>query len=92
MEPLEESKGTEPTPVGKIKVTLPEPPVDFDKNRYAEEFERYDPRNVADAMYARKERKIPGSVLKPHSPYTNLVQTNILRGPTKSLRVLFPYP
>ena len=57
----------------KTKIVYPEPPTDFDKARYADEFERYDPANVAELMYNRKERKIPGSVLKPHSPYCNLV-------------------
>jgi hypothetical protein len=51
----------------------PDPPREFDVAKYSEEFERYDPSNVADMMYARKERKIPGSVLKPHSPFSNLV-------------------
>lgn len=43
-------------------------------------------------MFARKERKIPGSVMKPHCPYTNLVQSNALRAPHKNVRVFFPYP
>ena len=86
----EEAKAQNPGE--KIRITYPEPPADFDKNKYADEFERYEPSNVAEAMYARKERKIPGSVMKPHSPYVNLVQTNILKGPQKQIRVLFPYP
>jgi hypothetical protein len=60
------------------KIVYPDPPRDFDASKFAEEFERYQPSNVADLMYARKERKIPGSVLKPHSPYANLVQSNLL--------------
>ena len=72
IEPQEEQK-VQVNSQGKIKVNLPEPPANFDKNKYADEFERYDPNNVAEAMFARKERKIPGSVLKPHSPYANLV-------------------
>ena len=58
-------------------VIPPENEVD-DEERFKEELERYDPQNVADMMYARKERKIPGSVLKPHNPYVHLVQSNAL--------------
>jgi len=74
------------------KIEYPEPPRNFDKRKYQEEFERYDPANVADLMYARKERKIPGSVMKPHQPYVNLVQSNVIKAVTKNVRVLFPYP
>ena len=42
-------------------------------HRYADEFERYEPHAVAESMYARKERKIPGSVMKPHSMHVNFV-------------------
>jgi hypothetical protein len=55
------------------KVVYPEPPQDFDITKHAEEIERYDPALVAEQMYDRKERKIPGSVLKPHSKYVNIV-------------------
>ena len=58
-------------------VIPPENEVD-DEERFKEELEKYDPQNVADMMYARKERKIPGSVLKPHNPYVHLVQSNAL--------------
>jgi len=51
----------------------PEPPKDFNKKKYKEECERYDPAHVAELMHDRKARKIPGSVLKPHSPYVHLV-------------------
>jgi len=51
----------------------PEPPRDFDERRYKEECERYDPSYVADLMYAKKERKIPGSVMKAHGQYVHLV-------------------
>jgi hypothetical protein len=54
--------------------------------------ERYDPQNVADAMFQKKERKIPGSVMKPHNPYVHLVQSNVLQSFTKHVRVFFPYP
>tara|TARA_B110000285_G_scaffold230516_1_gene297280 strand:+ start:670 stop:984 length:315 start_codon:yes stop_codon:yes gene_type:complete len=64
----------------------------LDEKRFKEELERYDPNNVADMMFARKERKIPGSVLKPHSPYAHLVQSNIMRVQKKNVRVYFPYP
>jgi hypothetical protein len=43
-------------------------------------------------MFARKERKIPGSVMKPHCPFSNLVQSNVLKGMNKNVRVFFPYP
>ena len=41
--------------------------------KYQEELEKYDPEEVAELMYAKKERKIPGSVYKPHNIYTTLV-------------------
>jgi hypothetical protein len=43
-------------------------------------------------MFAKKERKIPGSVMKPHATHVHLVQTNVLRGAAKNVRVFFPYP
>jgi hypothetical protein len=43
-------------------------------------------------MYAKKERKIPGSVYKPHNPYTILVQSNAINLLKKNIRVFFPYP
>mmetsp|Transcript_26311 Transcript_26311/g.40152 ORF Transcript_26311/g.40152 Transcript_26311/m.40152 type:complete len:133 (+) Transcript_26311:2122-2520(+) len=43
-------------------------------------------------MYARKERKIPGSVLKPHNQHCCLVQSNSMRSEVKQIRVYFPYP
>jgi hypothetical protein len=46
--------------------------------KYQEELEKYDPDEVAELMYAKKERKIPGSVYKPHNPYSTLVQSNAL--------------
>lgn len=63
-----------------------------DEKKYQEELEKYDPAHVADLMYAKKERKIPGSVLKPHAPYVHLVQSNALRTSQKTVRVFFPYP
>lgn len=64
----------------------------YDEKRFREELERYDPQIVADLMYARKERKIPGSVLKPHNPYCHLVQSNAMNVLVKNVRVFFPYP
>jgi hypothetical protein len=43
-------------------------------------------------MYAKKERKIPGSVYKPHNTYTTLVQSNAIYFFKKNVRVFFPYP
>ena len=75
-----------------MPLKFPDPPQGFDINKYKDELERYDPGNVAEAMFNRKERKIPGSVLKPHSLYVNLVVSNVLKSNTKQMRVLFPYP
>ena len=50
----------------------------LDKEKYQEELEKYDPNTVADLMFNKKERKIPGSVVKPHNPYVHLVQSNVL--------------
>lgn len=69
---------------------MPEKPLD--EKKFKDELERYDPNNVADLMFARKERKIPGSVMKPHCPYANLVQSNAIKGLNKNVRVFFPYP
>jgi len=43
-------------------------------------------------MFAKKERKIPGSVMKPHNPYVHLVQSNQLQSFIKHVRAFFPYP
>lgn len=59
--------------------------------KYQEELEKYDPDEVAELMYAKKERKIPGSVYKPHNPYSTLVQSNALFFLKKNVRVFFPY-
>jgi hypothetical protein len=48
-------------------------PTESDSKKWKDELEKYDPSTVADLMFARKERKIPGSVMKPHCPYSNLV-------------------
>ena len=75
-----------------VNIKLPDAPKDFDKQRFAEEFERYEHHAVAESMYAKKQRKIPGSVMKPHSLYVNLVQSNVMQSQQKQVRVLFPYP
>jgi hypothetical protein len=66
-----------------VPLKFPDPPQGFDINKYKDELDRYDPANVAEAMFNRKERKIPGSVLKPHSLYVNLVVSNVLKSNTK---------
>lgn len=63
-----------------------------DSSKYREELEKFDPQHVADLMYAKKERKIPNSVLRPHNPYVQLVQSNTLKCAKKNVRVFFPYP
>ena len=63
-----------------------------DEKKYAEEMEKYDPEHVADLMFAKKERKIPGSVTKPHNPYVHLVQSNAMSTANRIVRVFFPYP
>jgi hypothetical protein len=75
-----------------MRVDYPEPPSEAEMRKYKEELEKYDPHAVAEMMYAKKERKIPGSVLKPHSPYVHLVQSNFMGMKDKSVCVHFPYP
>lgn len=43
-------------------------------------------------MLLRKERKIPGSVFKPHSEEIVLLQSVALGQPSPSARIFFPYP
>lgn len=50
-----------------------------DEKKYADEMEKYDPQHVADLMFAKKERKIPGSVMKPHNPNCMLVKSNVMK-------------
>lgn len=54
--------------------------------------EKYDPQHVADLMFAKKERKIPGSVMKPHNPNTILIKSNVMKMQNPHMRTLFPYP
>ena len=43
-------------------------------------------------MLMKKDRKIPGSVYKPHSEEIVLLQSVALGQPQPSARVFFPYP
>ena len=43
-------------------------------------------------MLMKKDRKIPGSVYKPHSEEVFLLQSVALDQPQPSARVFFPYP
>ena len=43
-------------------------------------------------MLMKKDRKIPGSVYKPHSEEITLLQSVALGQPQPSARVFFPYP
>jgi len=54
--------------------------------------DNYSPHKVVAKMLARKERKIPGSVFKPHSESINLLQSVSLGQPQPLARVFFPYP
>ena len=54
--------------------------------------DQYSPRNVVAKMLMKKDRKIPGSVYKPHSEEITLLQSVALGQPQPSARVFFPYP
>ena len=54
--------------------------------------EDYSPHNVVAKMLMKKDRKIPGSVYKPHSELIVLLQSVALGQPQPSARVFFPYP
>ena len=54
--------------------------------------DNYDVEDVVEKMLARKDRKIPGSVYKPHSINVLLIQSLALGQPMASARVFFPYP
>ena len=54
--------------------------------------DQYSPRNVVAKMLMKKDRKIPGSVYKPHSEEIILLQSVALGQPQPSARVFFPYP
>ena len=43
-------------------------------------------------MLMRRDRKIPGSVFKPHSEEIILLQSVALGQPQPSARIFFPYP
>lgn len=44
-------------------------PAKDNQKKYLEELEKYDPNLVGELMYAKKERKIPSSISKPHNPH-----------------------
>ena len=52
----------------------------------------YSPHNVVAKMLMKKDRKIPGSVYKPHAEEVVLLQSVALGQPQPSARVFFPYP
>ena len=54
--------------------------------------DQYSPHNVVAKMLMKKDRKIPGSVYKPHSEEIILLQSVALGQPQPSARVFFPYP
>ena len=54
--------------------------------------DQYSPRNVVAKMLMKKDRKIPGSVYKPHSEEIILLQSVALGQPQPSARVFFSYP
>lgn len=54
--------------------------------------DNYSVEDVIDKMLARKDRKIPGSVYKPHAPMIMLFQSVALDQPQASARVFFVYP
>ena len=52
----------------------------------------YDVEDVVDKMLARRDRRIPGSVYKPHSEQVILIQSVALGQPQPQARVFFQYP
>ena len=59
---------------------------DYDTN------ENYDPHDVVEKMLLKRDRKIPGSVFKPHTEEIILLQSVSLGQPQPSASVFFPYP
>lgn len=59
---------------------------------YCVENDTYSPHDVVEKMLLRRDRKIPGSVFKPHSDEIILLQSVALGQPQPSARVFFPYP
>lgn len=54
--------------------------------------DNYDIDDVVDKMLTRRERKIPGSVYKPHNPQVILILSASLGQPKPLPRVFFIYP
>ena len=54
--------------------------------------DHYDLDEVIDRMLGKRDRKIPGSVYKMHSPSLTLMQSAALGQPKPSARVFFTYP
>ena len=54
--------------------------------------DNYNIEYVVEKMLARRDRKIPGTVYKPHSETVYLIQSVALGQPTASARVFFVYP
>lgn len=52
----------------------------------------YDLDYVVERMLARRERRIPGSVYKPHADNVILIQSASLGQPKSSARIFFAYP
>ena len=55
----------------KAKLVALSDPFDYKANKE----DNYSPHKVVAKMLVRKERKIPGSVFKPHSEQINLLQS-----------------
>jgi len=72
----------------KAKLVALSDPFDYKANKE----DNYSPHKVVAKMLVRKERKIPGSVFKPHSEQINLLQSVSLGQPQPLARVFFPYP
>jgi hypothetical protein len=54
--------------------------------------EAYDIDDIVEKMLRLRDRKIPGSVYKPHNETVLLIQSAALGQPRCSARVFFPYP
>lgn len=70
----------------KTKLVAVQEPPDSQAN------ENYSPHNVVAKMLMKKDRKIPGSVYKPHAEEIILLQSVALGQPQPSARVFFSYP
>jgi hypothetical protein len=54
--------------------------------------DNYSPHDVVEKMLMKRDRRIPGSVFKPHADEIILMQSISLGQPQPSARVFFPYP